>query len=156
MQRKHFIKMFAAIGAVAMFSTPLHAQERGTKDEAVAMMNAALAHVKKVGVTKALDDFTNDKAAWTTKDLYISALDWRGNSLAHGFNPKQVGRNLWEVKDPNGVALVQELVRTAQEKGEGWVSYQWPDPVTKKMADKTSLVRRIPGSEACLIVGIYR
>jgi cytochrome c len=132
------------------------AQERGTKDEAVAMMNAAMDHVKKVGVNKALDDFTNDKGSWTKKDLYVSSVDWKGNSTAHGFNPKQVGRNLWELKDPNGVLLIQEIVKVAQSQKEGWVAYQWPDPLTKKLQDKLSLVRPIPGTELCLIVGIYK
>ena len=156
MKRSEFIKLLIATGAMTILATQVHAEERGTKEEAIALMNSAMAHVKKVGVTKAFDDFTNDKATWNSKDLYVSAVDWKGNSLAHGFNPKQVGRNLWEVKDNNGVFLIQEIVKTAQSKGEGWVNYQWPDPLTKKMADKTSLVRHIPGTEACLIVGIYR
>lgn len=145
------------IGAGFFVATGLAAaQERATKEEAVAIVNASLAHIKKVGLAKALDDFTNDKTAWTNKDLYVSAVDSKGNSLAHGFNPKQVGRNLWEVKDPNGVLLVQEIVKTAQDKGEGWVNYQWADSVTKKMADKTSFVKRVPGADAVIIAGVYR
>lgn len=142
--------------ATLTFTGVTLAQERGTRDEAVAMMQAAVDHVKKVGADKAYDDFTNDKGRWNKKDLYVSVLDWKGNSLAHGFNAKQVGRNLWEAKDPNGVLLVQEIVKAAQAKGEGWVDYQWPDPITKKLADKTSFVKKVPGADAALIVGIYK
>lgn len=150
-KKRLFLGLLLAVATGAVF-----AQERGTKEEAVSMMAEAIKHTKQAGLAKALDDFTNDKANWVSKDLYVSAIDSKGNSLAHGFNPKQVGRNLWELKDPNGVLLVQDLIKTGSEKGEGWVSYQWPDPLTKKMADKSSLVRRVPGADAFLIIGIYR
>jgi hypothetical protein len=38
------------------------AQERGTKDEAKALADAAWEHVKKVGEEKAFQDFTHDKS----------------------------------------------------------------------------------------------
>ena len=122
----------------------------------MSMMAEAIKHTKQVGLTKALDRLHQRQGELGFQGLVVSAIDSKGNSLAHGFNPKQVGRNLWELKDPNGVLLVQDLVKTGSEKGEGWVSYQWPDPLTKKMADKSSLVRRVPGADAFLIIGIYR
>lgn len=156
MKLMQFVKLIVAFTTMAILTSPLHAQERGTKEEAVTLMNSAIDHVKKIGVTKAMDDFTNDKATWTVKDIYVSAVDWKGNTLAHGFNAKLVGRNVWDIKDNSDVLFIQEIIKVAQTKGEGWVNYKWPDPLTKKLADKSTFVRRIPGTEVCLNVGIYR
>ena len=62
----------AAVLGLGLVGTSL-AEERGTKDEAVAMTSAAVEHVKKVGREQAFKDFTEDKATWTKKDLYVMA-----------------------------------------------------------------------------------
>jgi cytochrome c len=69
---------------------------------------------------------------------------------------KLIGRNLMELKDPNGVAMVAEQTRIAQTKGEGWFEYIWPHPHTKKLTPKTSYVRKVPNADAWLAVGIFR
>jgi cytochrome c len=132
------------------------AQEHGSKDEAKAMVEAALAHVKKVGADKAFDDFTKDKAAWNKKDLYVFAFDMDANWKAHGANDKLVGKNLINLKDQNGKEMVKEFIAVASGKGEGWVDYDWAHPQTKKVEGKTTLVKRVAGTNFAVAVGIYR
>jgi cytochrome c len=131
------------------------AQERGTKDEAKAMVDAALAHIQKVGKAKALDDFTHDKADWTKKDLYVMAYDTQGIALAHGGNEKLVGKNLSALKDGNGKLIIAGLQAVAA-KGGGWFDYDWPDPLTKKLMPKSTYARELPGGGGWVGVGIYR
>jgi cytochrome c len=131
------------------------AQERGTRDEAKAMADAAFEHIKKVGSEKAFHDFTADKAAWTKKDLYVMVYDSKGVALAHGGNEKIVGKDMSGVKDANGVAIVGGMIALAA-KGGGWFDYDWPDPLTKKLMPKSTFARKQPNGEGFIGVGIYR
>lgn len=141
---------------VGVVSVSAMAQERGTKDEAKALANAALVHIKKVGNEQAFKDFTMDKSNWTKKDLYVFAMDGKGATLAHGANEKLVGKNMMELKDQNGKAFVRELTELSATKGEGWVDYDWAHPVTKKVEGKSTFVKRIPGFDGSVSVGTYR
>lgn len=147
-----FVALFAAVGIVAAAS----AQEKGTREEAAAMVAAAVAHIKKVGPEKAFEDFTKDKANWTKKDLYVFAFDTEGVYKAHGANEKLVGKNLIGLKDQNGKEFVKEFTQVVTTKAEGWVDYSWANPVTKKVEEKTTLVKLIAGTSYAVGVGIYR
>ena len=149
------IKKLFAGALIALFSLGAMAQDRGTKDEAVALLNSALAHVKKVGSEKAFKDFSSDKAVWTKKDLYIAAQNVDGTVLAHGANEKLIGKNLTEAKDQNGKFFIKELIATSKTGG-GWVDYAWMNPVSKKIELKSSYVMPIPSSEFIILVGIYK
>jgi cytochrome c len=149
------LKQLFSVVLVVCFSGNALAQERGTKDEAKAMVDAAFEHIKKVGPEKAYRDFTADKAAWTKKDLYVMVCDNKAVVLAHGGNEKIVGKDMSGVKDANGVAFVGGMIALAA-KGGGWFDYDWPDPLTKKLMPKSTYTRKQPNSEGFIGVGIYR
>jgi cytochrome c len=138
------------LGASALVS----AQERGTKEEAKALADAAAAHVQKVGAEKASKDFMQDKAAWTKKDLYVFMYDMKGNCLANGANNSLVGKNLIDMKDQNGKPIIAEFTKTVQTNGTGWVDYEWAHPQTKKVEGKTSYIAK--AGEGYVGVGAYR
>jgi signal transduction histidine kinase len=150
-----FLKLILAGVSTLALLAPAAAQEVGSKDEAKAMVDAAVEHVKKVGPEKAFKDFGADPA-WKKKDLYVMAYDNKGVCVGHGANEKLIGRNLIELKDPNGVAVVAELTKVATTKGQGWVDYSWPHPQTKKLEDKSTYVRKLQNYEGWVGVGIYR
>jgi cytochrome c len=141
---------------IVSLATTAPAQETGTKAEAKAMVDAAVEHVKKVGPEQAFKDFTGDKAKWNKKDLYVVAFDMKANMVAHGANPKLVGQNHMEIKDANGVMFTAEMTKLAATKGEGWVEYLWPHPATKKMASKSTYVRKLANFEGWVGVGVYQ
>ena len=151
---KIFRTLFVVIVS-AFLSMSVMAEDHGSKDEAKALVNAALAHIKQVGNTTAFNDFNTDKAAWTKKDLYVVVQDTKGVVLAHGANEKLVGKNLIDFKDQNGKLFVQELIATGS-KGEGWVDYDFSNPVSKKVEPKSSFVKKIPGFDGIVLVGAYR
>jgi signal transduction histidine kinase len=153
---KRFAVVAGLVAVVMAFAVMAGASEQGTKDEAKAMTDAAVEHVKKVGPEQAFKDFTTDKARWTKKDLYVMAYDMKGTCVGHGANEKLIGRNLIEMKDPNGVQVVAELTKLAQAKGQGWVDYVWPHPVSKKLDEKSTYVRKLANYDGWVGVGIYR
>jgi signal transduction histidine kinase len=149
-----FRRMAIAMLATVCFAGGAVAQERGTKDEAKGMVDAALDHIKKVGADKAYQDFTSDKA-WVKKDLYVMVFDSKSVPLAHGGNPKLVGKDLSGLKDSAGKPIVVGILAMAA-KGGGWYDYDWPDPLTKKLMPKSTYSRALPGGDGFVGVGIYR
>ena len=131
------------------------AQEHGTRAEAQAMAQAAVAHIKKVGTEQAFKDFTNDKATWTKKDLYVWGSDNQGNCVTHGANPKLIGKNFMELRDTNDKAFIKEAIALVKAKGSGWVDYEWAHPQLKKIESKTSDFLKAGDFDGWIAVGIY-
>ncbi len=148
-------RLFAAALCVGL-SAPVMAQDRGTKEEAKAMVDAAWEHLKKAGPEKAYKDFISDKAAWTKKDLYVFVVDGKGVMLAHGANEKLVGKDMTGIKDSNGQPLVPNMLAVANTKGTGWSDYEWQHPQTKKLEPKSTYVRKAPSGDGFVGVGVYR
>lgn len=132
------------------------AQDHGSKAEATAMVQAALAHVQKVGTEQAFKDFTEDKGGWVKKDLYIVAMKHDGIMVAHGANAKLVGKPQIDLQDASGREFVKDLIKTSKTSGSGWIDYEWPHPQTKKIAAKSLYVTRVPGFDGFVGVGVYR
>ena len=150
-------RQLAGLAVAVFLATPAWAaDDRGTKDEAIALANAAATHVKAVGADQAFADFTTDKAQWSKKDLYAVALDATGTPKAPGANAKMVGKSLIALKDQNGKEFIKEMVSVGTGKGEGWVDYEWVNPVSKKVEGKSTYVKRLAGTSELVGVGIYR
>lgn len=151
------VKLVAAVLVMFFsFSHPVWAQERGTADEAKALSDKAMAHVKAVGFDKALADFSDKESGkWVNKDLYVVVLKFDGTVVAHGVNKGLIGKNMMDIRDPDGKFFTREMIEHSQ-KGPSWVDYGFTDPITKKIAPKSSYAVRIPGADATLVVGIYK
>lgn len=131
------------------------AQERGSIEEAKALVEKGLAHVKTAGPDKAFADFTEKDGKWQNKDLYVFVVKADGTTVAHGANKGLLGKSLIELKDPNGKLFIKEMIDVGM-KGSGLVDYSFTDPQTKKMAPKQSYVARIPGYDGIIGVGAYK
>lgn len=150
-------KLFVSIAfglATFGFMQPSIAAEKGTKEEAVALAQKAVAYIKANGKEKAYAEFTNG-TQFKDRDLYIFVVQFDGMAMAHGVNPKLVGKNMSELKDSDGKFFIKEFIEVAKTKGKGWVDYKWPNPVTKALDDKTSYVERVDDNSfvAC---GVYK
>jgi signal transduction histidine kinase len=112
----------------------------GTEEEAKALVKKAIAYVKEVGKEKALAEFSNLKGKFIDRDLYIFVYDLNGTVLAHGQNPKLIGKNLYNVKDADGKEYVKERIELVKAKGSGWQEYKFMNPLTKKIERKRAYV----------------
>ncbi len=117
------------------------AEERGTRTEAKALVEKAVAHIKAVGKEKAFVDFSDPKGKYVSKDLYVFAIGFNGVFLAH-INPTLIGKNQLQSPDQNVRSVTVGLIETAR-KGGGWYDYRWPDPLTKKMRGKSSYIQKV-------------
>ncbi|HEX5345465.1 MAG TPA: cache domain-containing protein [Duganella sp.] len=120
------------------------AAEKGSKEEAVAMVKKAVALVKAEGKEKAFAAFSDPgNTTFHDRDLYVYVYDFNGVALAHGNNPKMVGKQLIGLKDNEGKLLIKEMVEVAKTKGSGWVDFKWPNPVTKAVEAKSGYVEKV-------------
>jgi signal transduction histidine kinase len=114
-----------------------------TAEEAQALVERAVAHVKKVGEEQAFKDFTNKEGGFLEGELYVFCYSPDVTLVAIGGNPGMIGKNLRNLKDPDGKEASYELVQMGLEHGSGWVDYKWPNPVTKKIQTKSAYVIKV-------------
>ena len=146
--------LLSALVTSFMVLTPIHASEQGSAAEAEAMVKKAVAFIKANGAERAAEEFTNGKT-FKDRDLYVAYTELTGKVLAHGGNPKLVGKNLTGLKDSDGNPFFQMLVDLAKTKGQGWSEkYRFMNPTTQKIESKTMFVERV--GEAYVGVGIYK
>jgi cytochrome c len=126
----------------------------GTAPEAEALVAKAVAHIKRVGVERAYQDFTGKAPSFVDRDLYVVVYDLEGRVLAHGQHVKLVGENLMEQRDPDGKPWIKERVTLARTKSRFWHDYRFRDPSTKKTLRKSTYCERLESTIIC--AGIYQ
>lgn len=143
---KRLVSVVLVVLGLAGQALALGKPAQGSKDEARAMIEKAAAFYKTRGRDRMLAEITRagtDKSGeFLDRDLYIFAYDFSGLVLAHGSNPKLVGKNLFDMQDADGRYLIRGLIETAK-KGSGWYYYKWSNPVSKKIDDKMAYVQKL-------------
>ena len=140
--------------AIAPIGAASAAEEFGTPKEAEAMVKKAVGHIKADGKDAAYADFTEKKAGWVDRDIYVAVYGLDGKVQAHGQNAKMVGKDLIELKDADGKLFVKERVELAASKGKFWQDYKFTDPLTKKVLPKSMYCERLDDVAVC--AGIYK
>lgn len=130
------------------------AQERGSKDEAVAMVQKAVAAIKADGKDKAFAAINAPGGAFHDGDLYVVVYDLSGKCLAHGANPKQIGKDLLELRDPDGKFFVKERVEMAKTQPSFWQDYKFLNPVTRQIEPKSMYLEKV--DDMLVGCGVYK
>jgi len=111
-----------------------------TKADAEAMVKRGIAFAKTAGVEKALQEITNPGGQFKNGELYLFVYDLTGKVMAHGANPKMVGKDLIKFQDSDGKFYISELINIGKTKGSGWLSFRFPNPVTHQVEPKIAYV----------------
>ncbi len=69
------------------------------------------------------------------EDGYFFVYDETGNNLVHPRLPNLVGKNWWDLQDPNGDFVIRNLI-AASKSGKGFHNYVWNKPSTGALAPK--------------------
>jgi cytochrome c len=128
-------------------------EEFATKKEAEAMVVKTVSALK-ANRAKTLEEITAKDAKYVDRDLYAVVYDMTGKVLAHGANNKMVGKDLIELKDPDGKEFVKERVNLARSKGKFWQEYKFTDPVTRKVLPKEAYCEKVDDAIVC--AGVYK
>ncbi len=145
-----------SVGVLALNLALMASVFAATPEQAKAMVEKAITYVKANGTEKAYKEFNTPGSQFFDGELYIFSYDMQGINLALGGNPKMAGKNLLEMKTADGKYLIKDFIEIIKTKGEGWYDYKWTNPETKKMQDKSSYIKKIPGTDAFLGSGFYK
>ena len=126
--------------------------DRGTPDEAKAMLEKAIEHYNSAGRDAALADFTAKKAPFSDRDLYVACVGPGDIIVANGGFPNLVGSSTNSWKDADGHPL-GKATRDALDRGENSIKYRWYNPTSGKIEPKIFFVKKV-GNDICG-VGAY-
>ncbi|MEJ5328816.1 MAG: cache domain-containing protein [Desulfobaccales bacterium] len=133
---------------LCFLTVPVLALAQAKPEDAQAWVKKGIEFYKANGKDKALAAFSDPKGEFMKGDLYIYVLDLNGKMLAH---PKAelVGKDFMVVKDADGKTFAVDIVKTAKEKGSGWVDYKWENPATKAVDPKTVYFEKVDDLIIC-------
>lgn len=66
---------------------------------------------------------------------YFYVYNYDGINIAHPIQPHLEGKDLWGMKDSNGVMVIQELIHAAK-RGGGYVNFIWNKPEVSREVNK--------------------
>ncbi|HEX9047570.1 MAG TPA: histidine kinase, partial [Verrucomicrobiae bacterium] len=69
---------FACLFVLVVMATCAWSAERGSKDEAKAVVEKCVKYIKENGKEKAFTEINNPKGMFVDKDIYIFAYDFQG------------------------------------------------------------------------------
>jgi signal transduction histidine kinase len=126
-----------------------------TKEEAVAMVKKGINFIKANGADKGYAEITAKSPQFVDRDLYLVVYGLDGKCLAHGANPKQVGKDLIDMTDIDGKPFVKERVELVRAKPAGvWQEYKFTNPVSKKIEPKVMYCEKLGDTAVC--GGVYK
>jgi cytochrome c len=143
-------------GALLACTLPLvHAASAdATKEDAVAMVKKGVAYIKANGIEKGYAEISNKAGQFIDRDLYLVVYGLDGKCLAHGANPKQIGKDLIDLTDIDGKYFVKDRVAMVKAKPAGaWQEYKFTNPVSKKVEPKLMYCEKLGETAVC--GGVY-
>ena len=151
-----WLRTVALCVAASATALALAQDQRGTADEAVALVKKAAAFYKANGKDKLAAEINSRSPQFQDKDLYLFMSPAAGGALiAHGAKAKMVGKVLGDLRDVDGVNFVQKFRDVANSKeGKGWVDYKWPNAKTGQLEQKSTYIERV--DDVYLAAGIYK
>jgi cytochrome c len=150
---KNSIVLLSVFVTLLLSASSYAKEEFATKKQAEAMVVKTVSDLK-ANRAKTLEEITAQNAKYVDRDLYAVVYDMTGKVLAHGANNKMVGKDLIELKDPDGKEFVKERVELAKSKGKFWQDYKFTDPITRKVLPKEAYCERVDDAIVC--AGVYK
>jgi two-component system NarL family sensor kinase len=87
-------------------------------------------------------------------DGYFFVYDRNGRNLMHPRQAALVGKDLWNMTDPQGLLVIRALLKSA-ESGDGFQHYAWEKPSTGQVTGKLARVVMLERWGWMLGTGIY-
>ena len=86
---------------------------------------------------------------------YIFLMDTKGTNTLFPPDPSVNGTNDWDWQDPKGNYMTRDIVKTALDKGEGYVYYAYKKPPQLNVVDKVAYVRYFRPLDVIIGTGVY-
>ena len=148
MSKRQIAALVAALGVAG----PLAAAERGTVDEAKALLAKAVKKVETDGAAQAVAAFNDPQGEFRDRDLYVFCFGADGKVTAAA-DPRLIGNDISSVRDADGNSVGAKMLNMVASGG-GAIEYRFMNPLTKKVENKQSFLQKA-GDLACG-VGAYK
>ncbi|MCD6533360.1 MAG: cache domain-containing protein [Deltaproteobacteria bacterium] len=89
------------------------------------------------------------------KNGYIFVVSYTGITLMNDTMRDLIGKNIWNLTDPNGVKVIQEERRAVSNPDGDFIYYSWNKPSTKKPSPKTSFMKGVDDWQWMIGAGVY-
>ncbi len=86
---------------------------------------------------------------------YYFVKSYDGIELVNRTQPELVGQNISNLKDPDGVMVVKELINAGKSPNGGFVDYKWNKPSLGRVVSKVSYVRGVHDWGWVVGTGLY-
>jgi len=153
---KNILSVFAALCFAIAGLNARAAEDHGTAAQAQAMVQKAIAAIKKEGREKAFAQIDDRKGPFVDRDLYVVVYDMKGKVLAHGSNAKMIGKDMIDLRDNDGKYFVKERVEMMSKgpEAKGWQDYKFMNPVSRQIEPKSMFLQRF--EDLIIGCGIYK
>ena len=115
------------------------------------MLDRAVAVMKQKGKADAAKIFNDGTDGFKDRDLYVVMINDSGVFEAHGDIKAMVGRNMIDLRDPDGRPIVRAILSV---KDSGMVEFKWKNPLTNAVEPKQMFCSRM--GDVVLAVGAYK
>jgi signal transduction histidine kinase len=139
---KRVISAAAGLLCMGVAFSGFAAGEHATPEQAEALVHKAVAYYKAKGPEAAFAEFSKADGLFSHGDQYVNVYDLQGKCLAH-INQKTIGKNMIDLRDPDGKYLIRERIERARKEGEGWQDYKFYDPATHKVEPKHMFFEKV-------------
>ena len=126
-----------------------------SREQLKQFVHCAAAHIDAVGWEQAAVDFAGSD--WLDGPLYLFAGTLEGTTIFSPGTDANPGDSLWELRDSDGVAVVQEQTRIARDFGGGYVYYRLENIESGREEPKLSYVLQVDhqGEPAFIGAGLH-
>ena len=150
MSRKTVV--ITAVLSIFIATIAMAADKPGTRNEAIALVNKAASMLKDAGAEKLISTVNAGEQGFRDRDLYLFVIGPDQKVVAHAYDQGRIGLVASELYDGDGQPYGKLILKLADDKGQ-WVQYRIHNPVTGKVAPKSTFVRRV--GDYILGCGVY-
>jgi signal transduction histidine kinase len=86
-------------------------------------------------------------------DTYVFVMSTEGIELVNPAQPSFEGKNLIDLRDLKGKAVVKDEIAAALKDGSAWLECYWYKPGTNAQAPMRTYVKKVQSSDGTYIVG---
>jgi cytochrome c len=135
-----------ALTTLVAAASPVFSQQAAPLSERTkqveALVTKAAALIDSNGKA-AFAEFRKKDSEWFHGDTYLFVYDLNANVLLNPAFPKREGTNVNGQKDARGKLFHNEIIKTAETKGSGWVDYMFLKPGQTKPSQKWTYVKKV-------------
>lgn len=146
--------LMVLLAALIWLPAAASAQQRGSAEEAQALVAKATAYFDTAGQQAAFAAIEATDGGFRDRDLYVFVYSIAERAIAaHGADTGLVGVAAETLIDVDGVPFGNNFLDDSTEEGS-WMDYKWQDPISGEVLAKTSWIVRHRGY--VFGVGIYK